>query len=95
MGNLKPTISTNSDRQNWAQVNDMVRKLNYEQQTKIFNGPNNTTAVTIGRYADGRYGLLIADDSGTNRILIGQAPNDGRPGAWVSKEGKDVLTLLS
>jgi len=34
------------------------------------------------------------DTSGVPRILIGQAPDDGRMGEWVSKTGQNVYTLL-
>lgn len=91
---LRPLNTTNSKTQNYGQINDMVRSLNKEQQVKVFNGPNSTQAVVIGKYADGRYGLLISDSSGTRRVLIGQAPDDGRPGSWISKDGEDVITLL-
>jgi len=92
---FKPIITKNSTGQNYSQINDMVRSLNKEQQIKTFNGPGGSPAITIGKYAEGRYGLLISDDTGLRRVLIGQAPDDGRPGSWVSKEGEDVITLLS
>ena len=34
------------------------------------------------------------DSNGIPRIIIGQAPNDGRVGIWVSKTGLSVYTLL-
>jgi len=75
------------------QINQNFAQLDNESVVKIFkNGDDN--AIIFGRYADGRYGLLISDDAGVPRILIGQAPDDGRPGSWISKEGENVLTLL-
>jgi len=91
---FRPIITTNSTVQNYGQINDMVRSLNKEQQVKAFNGSTGETAVIIGKYAVGKYGLVISDDTGVRRILIGQAPDDGRPGTWVSKTGVDVITEL-
>jgi hypothetical protein len=92
--NLRPLNTSNSKGQNYGQINDMVRSLNKEQQVKAFKGPNSTTALVIGKYAEGRYGLVISDNTGTRRVLIGQAPDDGRPGSWVSIDGVDVITEL-
>lgn len=91
---LKPLLSTNSTSQNYNQINDMIRSINNEQQTKVFYGANNEPAVLNGKYADGRYGSIYTVD-GVRRILIGQHPVDGRPGIWVSKVGIDVITELS
>ena len=91
---FRPINSKNSYVQNSGQINDMVRSLNKEQQVKAFNGPNSTTALVIGKYAEGRYGLVISDGTGTRRVLVGQAPDDGRPGSWVSIDGVDVITEL-
>lgn len=77
------------------QANNNFAMLDQENLTKTFNGPNATKSIIQGRLPNGRYGLLFADESGTNRILIGQAPDDGRMGIWVSTEGQDVLDLLS
>lgn len=76
------------------QVNRNFQMLDQENLTKTFNGPNNTKSIIQGRLPNGRYGLLFCDEDGTPRILIGQAPDDGRMGIWVSTEGEDVLELL-
>lgn len=74
----------------------MVRSLNKEQQVKTFNGNTGESAVTIGKYMAGRYGMVISDlDGRYRRILIGQHPIDGRAGSWVSKDGIDVIDELS
>lgn len=91
---FRPVVSSNSNKQNLGQINDMVRNLNKEQQVKTFNGTNGEPAVTIGKYETGKYGLVGSDTSGYRRILIGQAPDDGRPGIWVSRAGIDVITEL-
>lgn len=38
--------------------------------------------------------LVYYDITNTPRILIGKAPDDGRTGIWVSKEGINVITEL-
>lgn len=91
---FRPLTSQNSTKQNYGQVNDMVRNLNKEQQVKVFKGPNNTNALIIGRYSE-KYGLLISDSLGFRRILVGQHPVTGAPGIWVTKDGIDVITELS
>jgi len=92
---FRPISSTNSTVQNYGQINDMVRSLNKEQQVKAFNGTSGETAIIIGKYAASKYGLVISDDTGLRRILIGQHPVDGRPGNWVSIDGVDVIDELS
>lgn len=91
---FRPLGSKNSYPQNLGQINDMARSLNKEQQIKAFNGSNGEPAVLIGKYKTGKYGLVGSDTSGYRRILIGQAPDDGRPGIWVSKANIDVITEL-
>jgi len=76
-----------------AQLNKMIAQLNHEQQTKAFKGPGGYNALVDGRYMTDRYGTVVSDGT-DRRILIGQAPDDGRVGIWVSKPGEDVITLL-
>ena len=89
-----PLNSKNSTPQNYGQVNDIVRSLNKEQTTKTFKQPNGNSIIN-GRLPNGRYGSLYYDSTNTARILIGQAPIDGRIGIWISKEGIDVIDELS
>lgn len=91
---FRPLGASNSYSQNLGQINDMTRSLNKEQQVKTFNGSNGESAVLIGKYSTSKYGMVCSDTLGFRRILIGQAPNDGRPGIWVSKSGIDVITAL-
>lgn len=55
----------------------------------ISNGKN--SQMVSGKLSNGRYGEVFYDAGGMPRILIGQAPNDGRPGIWITKEGYNVL----
>lgn len=91
---FRPINTSNSLAQNFGELNNVTRQLNKEQQVKIFKAANNVNGVIIGKYRDGRYGLVISDSTGTRRVLIGQHPVDGRPGNWVSKDGIDVITEL-
>lgn len=92
---FRPVSTSNSMGQNLGEINNITRQLNKEQQVKVFNGPNNTQAVTIGKYSATKYGIVIADETGTRRVLVGQAPDDGRPGVWVTIDGVDVIDELS
>lgn len=44
-----------------------------------------------GRLSSNRYGEVFYDATGMPRILIGQAPGNGRPGIWITKAGFNVL----
>ena len=76
------------------QINRNFAELDREAVTKTFKGPNSTNAIIEGRLPDGKYGRLQSDPDGTRRILLGQAPDDGRQGFWITKSGKDVITEL-
>lgn len=76
------------------QINRNFQVLDTENVTKTFKGPNATNSIVQGRYRDGRYGQVYYDENGVARILIGQAPDDGRMGIWVSSAGVDVITTL-
>lgn len=51
--------------------------------------------IHVGEYgASHRTCIIVYDSSSKARILIGQAPDDGRAGVWVSNDGVDVLKEL-
>lgn len=87
-------LNPNSDMASLiSQLNKNFAQLDQATVTQVFKkGDDN--AIIFGKYANNRYGLLISDDNGVRRVLVGQAPDDGRPGSWISKEGQDVITLL-
>lgn len=87
---FKPVISSNSNKQNLNQINDMIRQLNKEQVTKVFKQPNGN-AIINGKlpYTDG-YGSLYYDGNNNPRILIGIAP-DGEIDIGVSKPGFNII----
>lgn len=75
-----------------------ILNQNFQALSDSFNplqiSDGNSTRITLGKYQASQYGLLGTDTDGVRRILIGQSPDDGRSGIWVSKEGEDVITLL-
>lgn len=73
------------------QINDNFRQLDAETNSKTINAGNGRYAMRSGRLPNGRYGEIFYDSTGTPRILIGQAPADGRPGIWITKAGYSVL----
>lgn len=73
------------------QINDNFRRLDAETNSKTIMAGGGKNAMQSGRLPNGRYGEVFYDSTGTPRILIGQAPSDGRPGIWVTKEGYNVL----
>ena len=50
--------------------------------------------MDIGLYDGQHYGLIFYDEAGVPVVLIGQAPDDGRMGAWAVSPGENVITLL-
>ena len=77
------------------QINDNFRQLDAETNSKTIQGGGGKNAMISGRLPNGRYGELFYDTSGTPRVLIGQAPKDGRPGVWVTKAGFNVLNEVN
>lgn len=95
MPNRFPSVQGSGNPAFDAAINKNFAMMDVENLTKTFNGPNGTKSIIQGRLPNGRYGQVYYDESGVARILIGQAPDDGRMGIWVSTEGQDVLTLLN
>jgi hypothetical protein len=88
-----PITSTQSTKAALQQINQNFMQLDAEAFTKtVQKGGNNQ--VMFGKLPNNRYGLLIYDDGGMPRILIGQAPKDGRPGVWITKSGFDVINEI-
>lgn len=88
-----PITSTQSTKAALQQINQNFMQLDAEAYTKVVQkGGNNQ--VMFGKLPNGRYGLLIYDNDGRARVLIGQAPKNGRPGVWITKAGYDVLSEI-
>ena len=71
-------------------INHNFMMLDAETYTKTVSGGGAAQTVS-GKLSNGRYGEVFYDAGGMPRILIGQAPGDGRPGIWITKEGFNVL----
>lgn len=78
MAGLRPLSTQNSQLQNYGQLNDMIRKLNKEQQVKTFNGPTGEPAVIVGKLPSGEYGIYLSNGTVTTTITAERLlQNDG------------------
>lgn len=87
---FNPINSRQSTQKAFQQINNNFMMLDAETYSKTISGGGNTQ-MTSGKLPNGRFGELIYDPGGTARILLGQAPSNGRPGLWITKAGCDVL----
>lgn len=85
-----PINSKQSTEKALQLINQNFMMLDAETYSKTISGGGNPQMVS-GKLSNGRYGEVFYDAGGMPRILIGQAPNDGRPGIWITKEGFNVL----
>ncbi len=86
---FNPINSSQGTKEALQRINQNFMQLDAEAFTKtVSKGSNNQ--VMFGKLPNNRYGLLIYDGGGMPRILIGQAPKDGRVGLWVTKPGFNV-----
>lgn len=91
MPNRFTPINSKQDVQEALQtINNNFMMLDAETYAKTITNGKNSQMVS-GKLSNGRYGEVFYDAGGMPRILIGQAPNDGRPGVWITKEGFNVL----
>ena len=87
---FQPINSSQSTKAALQQINNNFMMLDAETYTKTTTNGKNSQMVS-GKLPNGRYGEVFYDAGGMPRILIGQAPGDGRPGIWITKEGFNVL----
>ena len=87
---LSPNMN-NADRT--AFINENFRRI-HDGFNPLAISDGSSNRLVIGRYDQSQYGMVGRDVDGVRRILIGSAPDDGRIGIWVSKEGVDVITEL-
>jgi hypothetical protein len=91
MPNRFTPINSKQDTQAALQAaNHNFMMLDAETYTKTISNGKSSQMVS-GKLPNGRYGEVFYDAGGMPRILIGQAPNDGRPGIWITKSGFNVL----
>lgn len=89
-----PILSTQNTQEALQRINQNFMELDAEAFTKTVSKGGNSQ-ITFGKLSNGKYGLLIYDNNAMPRILIGQAPKDGRAGVWVSKPGFNVLNEIN
>ena len=87
---FNPINSKQSTQKAFQQINNNFMMLDAETYSKTISGGGSKQMIS-GKLPNGRYGEVFYDTSGRPRILIGQAPNNARPGIWISKDGVDVL----
>lgn len=85
-----PINSNQSTKEALQRINNNFMMLDAETYSKTISGGGNPQMIS-GKLANGRYGEVFYDAGGMPRILIGQAPTDGRPGIWITKQGFNVL----
>lgn len=91
MPNKFTPINSNQNTKTALQTaNKNFMALDAEAFTKTIQN-NGTNQMISGKLDNGRFGEVFYDASGMPRILIGQAPGNGRPGIWITKVGFDVL----
>ena len=87
---FNPIASNQNTKAALQTVNKNFMMLDAETFTKTIQN-NGANQMESGRLANGRYGEVFYDAGGMPRILIGQAPGNGRPGIWITKAGFNVL----
>lgn len=87
---FNPISSRQGLQKSLRQINNNFMMLDAETYSKTISGGGYTQMVS-GKLSNGKYGEVFYDAGGTPRILIGQAPNNARPGIWITKDGFDVL----
>lgn len=85
-----PINSNQSTKEALQRINNNFMMLDAETYSKTISGGGNPQMIS-GKLSNGRYGEVFYDAGGMPRILIGQAPTDGRPGIWITKQGFNVL----
>ena len=85
-----PINSNQNPKKAFQQINKNFMMLDAETYTKTVSGGGNKQ-LTSGKLPNGRYGEIVYDSGGMPRILLGQAPANGRPGLWITKDGYNVL----
>lgn len=91
---FRPLSTQNSYKQNFGQINDMVRQLNKEQTVKTFKQPSGNAIINGKLPYDGGYGSLYYDTNGVPSIIIGIDP-DGNVNIHAAKDGVDVISLFT
>ena len=79
------------------QVNEWGRTLSNETIASVQKGRDGKIRIVSGLQTLNDYefvGTLYYDSNDVPRIFIGLAPDDLRPGIWISNDGVDVISEL-
>jgi len=90
---LKPINSLQDVKKALQITNANFRALDADTYTKTISANGNNQMMS-GKLPNGRFGEVFYDAGGMPRIYIGQAPNNGRPGIWITKEGYNVFNEI-
>lgn len=88
-----PINSKQNPQKAFQQINNNFMMLDAEAYSKTIKSGSGTAMVS-GKQSNGRFGELIYDNTNRSRAYFGQAPNNGRPGLWITKDGYDVLSEI-
>ena len=94
MPNRLTPINSQQDIKKALQItNRNFRTIDADTYTQTISANGNTQMIR-GKLPNGRFGDVFYDAGGMPRISIGQAPNNGRPGIWITKEGYNVFNEI-
>lgn len=94
MNVFQPISPDTSHDDMMAAINNNFARLDGEAVTKVIKQAGGKIAMIEGRLPYGGFGTLYYDKNGIPTELIGQAPDDGRVGHWITKPGIDVIKQL-
>lgn len=80
------------------QLNEWAAEISNEKITIVQRGDDGNVRIVQGTQKVGEtsvVGTVYYDNDNVDRIFVGLAPDDGRPGIWISEEGESVIGLLS
>ena len=79
------------------QLNEWAAEISNEKIATVQRGENGNARIVQGAQRVGDVsviGTVYYDNNNVDRIFIGLAPDDGRPGIWISETGESVIGLL-
>lgn len=80
------------------QLNEWAREISNEKIATVQKGEDGQVRIVQGTQQINGVsvvGTVYYDNDNLDRIFIGLAPDDGRPGIWISRDGESVIGLLA
>lgn len=80
------------------QLNEWAAEISNEKIAQVQRGEDGSVRIVQGtQIVNGTsvVGTVYYDNENIDRIFVGLAPTDGRPGIWISEEGESVIGLLT